>query len=88
MYDTINHKTPKYLRDLFPKCSEINAFKSRLRGNEYNVIVDFNPKTEYGKASFSYRGAKLWSSLPNDVKSSKSKTNLKKKLTSGKTSVD
>ena len=41
MYDTINHNVPKYLSDLFSKCSEGNSCKSRLRQSDLNVTIIF-----------------------------------------------
>ena len=88
MYDTINHNVPKYLSDVFSKCSEGNSCKSRLRESDLNVTMNYIPNTECYKGSFSYRGAKLWNSLSSDIKSSKSKAILKRKLSSGKRTVE
>ena len=88
MYDTINHKVPKYLSDLFLNSCENNPYKSRLRNLEHNVVLNYIPRTEYYKGSFSYRGAKQWNSLPHDFKASESKAILKKKLSSGRQVVD
>ena len=63
MYDTINHNVPKYLSDLFSKCSECNSCKSRLGESDLNVTMNYISNTECYKGSFSYRGAKLWNSL-------------------------
>ena len=46
MYGTINHNVPKYLSDLFSKCSECNSCKSRLRESDLNVTMDYIPNTE------------------------------------------
>ena len=88
MYNTINHKVPKYLSDLFLNSCENNPYKSRLRNLEHNVVLNYIPRTEYYKGSFSYRGAKQWNSLPHDFKASESKAILKKKLSSGGQVVD
>ena len=80
MYDTINCRVPKYLSDLFSLNCENNPYKSRLRENANNVSMSYIPKTEYYKASFSYRGGKNWNSLPLDLKTAKSKTIFKNKL--------
>ena len=88
VYDTINHNVPKYLSDIFSKCSEGNSCKSRLRESDLNVTMNYIPNTECYKGSFSYRGAKLWNSLSSDIKSSKSKAILKRKLSSDKQTVE
>ena len=63
MYGTINHNVPKYLSDLFSKCSEGNLCKSRLKESDLNITMNYISNTECYKGSFSYRGAKLWNSL-------------------------
>ena len=88
VYDTINHNVPKYLSDIFSKCSEGNSCKSRLRESDHNVTMNYIPNTEGYKRSFSYRGGKLWNSLSSDIKSSISKAILKRKLSSDKQTVE
>ena len=80
MYDSVNHAVPKYITDLFTKCSESNPYKSRLRDQELNIDLARVPKTEFYKGSFSYRGVKNWNSLPHNLKSSNSKQTFKKLL--------
>ena len=59
---------PDYLSQMFMKSDEINSYRQRLRESENNLIITRIPKTEYCKKSFSYRCAKLWNSLPNELK--------------------
>ena len=82
MYDTINRRTPKYLSDLFSNSCENNPYKSCLRNQDFKVAIKHAPKTELYKGSFSYRGAMKWNSLPYEHRASKSKSNLKIKLSS------
>ena len=81
MYDTIHKKVPQYLSDLLPLSCESNPYKSSLRENTLKIEMTHIPRTESFKGSFSYRGAKLWNSLPLNVKSAKSKAIFKKDLT-------
>lgn len=80
MYDTVNKNVPTYLSDLFINCCENNPYKSRLRNTQNNLDINHLPKTEYFKGSFLYRGTKLWNSLPEECKTSKSKLIFKKSL--------
>ena len=80
MFDTVNYNTPEYLRDLFSLNSINNPYKSRLRHNVHNLSIDYIPKSENFKKSFSYRGMKNWNSLPFDFKTLTSKVMFKRKL--------
>ena len=58
MYRAVNKLCPSYLSDIFsfretPYCIRSNQCKLRL----------IQPKTNYGKRSLAYRGAKLWNDL-------------------------
>ena len=79
MYDTIHKKVPQYLSDLFPLSCESNPYKSRLRENTLKREMTHIPRPKSFKGSFSYRGAKLWNSLPLNIKSAKSKAIFKKR---------
>ena len=74
-------KVPQYLSDLFLLSCESNPYKSRLREKTLKIEMTHIPRTESFKGSFSYRGAKLWNSLPLSVKSAKSEAIFKKDLT-------
>ena len=65
MYKTLNGMAPKYMEDMF----------SQHTGNlTYNlhasckIVALPQPKTDYYRNSFAFTGAKLWNSLPNDLK--------------------
>ena len=66
-YKLINKEGPKYLHDLIT-----------LKSNHYscrNVLQTELPQVQtsrYGLQSFRYVAAKLWNSLPNNIKSSSS----------------
>ena len=63
MFKIINHWTPNYL------CKRFVRKETRYNMRNSNNLHLVKPNTEYKKRSFSYRGAKLWNSLDNDVKS-------------------
>ena len=88
MHDIVNHRAPEYLNDLFKKCSELNPHRPNTRESETNLIIPRIPRTEHYKESMSYRDAKLWNSLPYDLKTSNSKVLLKRKLNYCKQTVN
>ena len=74
MYYVINKKVPEYLSELFPMSCESNPYKSRLKVSNLDIEISHVPKTEYYKGSISYRGALMWNSLPQNLKSAKSRS--------------
>ena len=64
-----SHKTGEYydiqcyLSDLFITCHNVDH---QLRSNHRKLYLD-EPKTNYLRKSFSYRGAVSWNSLPNEI---------------------
>ena len=79
MHKIIHNKAPEYLTEVFnPMCDSIVY---NLRDSNYNLTLQ-KPKTESLKKSFSYRGAKLWNSLPNSIKSKQSLEPFSKSLRS------
>jgi len=77
MYKTISKSAPVYLQELF----SAKHNQRNLRNCE-NVLKLPMPRTEYLRKSFCYSGAKLWNSLPPEVKGSKSASQFKKALKS------
>ena len=68
MYQVSNKTVPTYIQNMFTTNSE---HPSHLRSsNEMNYIIP-KPKTELFKGSMSYSGSKLWNSIPNDIRNSK-----------------
>ena len=63
MFKIVNNLTPHYLSNRFKRKETRYAMRKGDR-----LYLD-RPKTEYKKRSFSYRGAKLWNSLDDNVKS-------------------
>ena len=67
MFKSLNEQAPVYLQNLFHE-----------RSTDYDLCNSFHkltlprPCTNYLKRSFSYSGALLWSSLPENVREIKS----------------
>ena len=79
MFKVLNNKAPAYLSDLFKPIGE--NFSYGLRGRNRNLSLPL-PRTEYGKKSFNYCGAKLWNGLPNDLKDNQTVRSFKRALSS------
>ena len=69
MYKITHDLAPLRLTDIFQKTSSSQHYN--LRGSSTKLHLP-KPKTEYLKKSLSYRGAKLWNSLPNELRQKES----------------
>ena len=69
MYKVLNDLAPISLVNLFMRKSDITDHE--LRGSSTSLQMPL-PRTEIMKKSFSYDGAKLWNSLPVDLRDSDS----------------
>ena len=63
MFKIVNHDAPHYLCKRF----ERKETRYNMRNSDNLKLVKVN--TEYKKRSLSYRGAKLWNSLDDNIKS-------------------
>ena len=77
MYNAVNNQTPNYLSSRFFSRNE--ALTYNLRNTEGKLSIP-QPRTNYCKRSFSYSGAVLWNSLPNEIKLSRTLNEFKNKL--------
>ena len=77
MYKVLNKAAPSSLVKLFKHKKEITQYD--LRGSSTLLQLP-QPKTEKLKKSFSYNGAKIWNSLPADVRNSETLTIFKNRL--------
>ena len=66
MFKILNNLAPKRLSNAF-KDSYAASSNYHLRNMNRKVAVPL-PKTEFLKKSLTFNGAKLWNSLPNDVR--------------------
>ena len=75
MFKTLNGFFPKYLEDLFVNCDS----RYNLRDRENKLALPL-PKTNYGKSSFQYCGAKIWNNLPNEVRNLNSLATFRRRI--------
>jgi len=75
VFKCINSLGPKYLHDMFiPKCTKYNFRDgSILHQNRFYTV-------KYGFLSFKYHGAKIWNSLPPDLKTNTEFSDFKRLL--------
>ena len=77
MYKILNKMGPKSLANLFSHKSEKTDYN--LRGISSNLCPP-KPRTNNMKNSFMYDGAKLWNSIPEDIRKSKSLSSFRNKI--------
>lgn len=80
MYKTLNNLAPDYLSERFIKVSETHDRK--LRSVENDLLNVPYSRTRYYDNAFSVAGAKLWNSLPNDIRQSPSLCSFKTRIKS------
>ena len=69
MYKITHDLAPKRLSNIFHETPSSRHYN--LRGSSTKLCLP-QPKTDYLKKSLSYRGAKLWNSLSDDIRSKES----------------
>ena len=74
IFKIINKMAPLYLTDLFQLSERSGRY--RLRDRVMNLSL-MKPNTNYLKNSFAHSGAKLWNSLPGEIKVSNSLKSFK-----------
>ena len=67
MYTILNELGPECLTNLFTYKNEITKYKLR---DVSNSLCLTQPRTNGMKNSFMYDGAKLWNSVPNEIRES------------------
>ena len=77
MYKTLNKLGPESLSNLFTYKNEITNYKLR---NVSSGLCLPQPRTNSMKKSFTYDGAKLWNSIPSEIRESKSLSCFQKKI--------
>ena len=77
MHKILHSRAPEYLTEEINLVRDGTAYS--LRDSIYNLSLQ-KPRTEILTKRFSYRGAKLWNSLPNKMKSEESLESLRKRL--------
>ena len=69
MYKITHDLAPKQLIDIFQKMPSSQHYN--LQGSTTKLYLP-KPKTEYFKKGLGYRGAKLWNSLPDELRNKQS----------------
>ena len=69
MYKSKNELAPEYLSNLIVSANNKESYDTRFSSSD-NFLVP-KPNTELYKSSFSFSGPKVWNSLPNEIKTSK-----------------
>jgi hypothetical protein len=77
MYKTLNKIGPQSLTNLFTYKKNITNYKLR---NISSGLCLPQPRTNNMKKSFMHDGAKLWNSIPNEIRESKSLSFFQKKI--------
>ena len=72
MHKCINKLVPDYLADMFKLRSQVHNRQTRSSGALYIHLS----RLSTGKHSFAFRGAKLWNSLNDNIKSLKCPKNF------------
>ena len=79
VYISLNNLTPNYLSELFVPVDQVHSYN--LRNHDVNLSLP-KPKTDYLKKSFCYDEAKLWNTLPSELRNSTSFNSFQKCLKS------
>ena len=76
-YNAANNQAPDYLSTRFAPRHKVLSHS--FRNAECKLSIP-QPRTNYGKRSFSYSWAVLWNSLPKEIQQSNSRSDFKMKL--------
>ena len=74
-FKALNEQAPVYLQNLFHERSTDYDLR-----NSFHKLTLPRPRTNYLKRSFSYSGALLWNSLPENVREIKSVSKFKEQI--------
>ena len=75
MFKSLNEQAPVYSQNLFHERSTDYDLR-----NSFHKLTLPRPRTNYLKRSFSYSGALLWNSLPENVREIKSVRKFKEQI--------
>ena len=76
-WKAVNNQAPIYLTEMFARLSD--ACKGELRNTKTDLAIPLR-NSAFGQKCFSYEGAKLWTDLSVEAKSSKSYKIFKKRI--------
>ena len=69
MYKSKNELAPGYLWNLIVSANNKESYDTRFSSSDKFLVP--KPNIELYKSSFSFSGPKVWNSLPNEIKTSK-----------------
>ena len=72
MCNTLQNKTPNYLRNMFSFANTGSGYDTRQREPK---LALHKPRTDYLKKSFQYQGSRQWNSLPYNLRDLNISTN-------------
>lgn len=78
MFKIVNGSAPSYLQDIFKVNGGTNY---DLRRSDKNLRIP-KARTDFYRYSFAFTGARLWNSLPDDIKTEQIISRFKKKIKS------
>ena len=76
MFDLFNNKLPYKFNDVYVLNSQLHSYGTRQSNNIHKQFY----RTNYGYYSIQCKGTELWNSFPEDLKNTKSRYSIKKKL--------
>ena len=79
VYDCVNHITPDYFSDYFRHVSDVHSICTRQAIRDH-LFIERRRTTQCGIRSVQYSGAKLWNSIPVELRSLKSVSQIRAKL--------
>ena len=78
IYRTKHRLNPTFMRDVFAKRNNQHNLRS-----ENHLRLPVAKTTTYGLENVEYRGCLLWSTLPSEIKDSRSLSEFKRKIKNG-----
>ena len=79
VYDTVNKTSPECFHNFFLFNSSVHQYSTR-QASKGDLFLFQQNSLQYGLKSLRYLGAKLWNSLPAELRNATSKTSFKMKL--------
>ena len=74
VHKILNEQCPEILKQKFTKRSQVSKYETR-RVNDLQIP---RPRLEITQKSFSYKGAKVWNDIPNNIRNVESAALFKK----------
>ena len=79
VYDCVNHIASNYFSDNFRHVSDVHSFCTRQVKRD-DVFLERKYTTQYGIRSIQYSDAKLWNSIPVELRSHETASQFRAKM--------